>query len=423
MGETTLDWGGPGEQYRLDRIRRTGEVTAAVEPPAPGRGAPVWNVPPALRTLPWFEIIATGIGIICIVAAVGAYIVSEGVYSTTLVGLLASLPLLLVLVVLAYIDRWEPEPWWTKAIAFVWGGGVAILVASIINSALLLNAALVLGDETEAMRFTAVVIAPLAEETFKAAGVLLIVAVRRTTIHSLLDGIIYAGYSGAGFAFIENMQYFLEANAQGTSVLTVTVVLRGVFSPFVHPMATSFTGLALAWAVVRTNSQPRRVIAILAGWGAAVACHSLWNYFGSLGNALAWLSSYILYEMPLFAIWMFVLLRMASKEALSIREGLVPYVRTGWILPAEVAMVTEKGRRKAALKWARAGGRDATRAMRSFLRALAALGLDQLTQEKIGAHPARVAEDRRLLLESVENRTTFLTLTSLAQSAKGRGGQ
>ena len=92
-------------------------------------------------------------------------------------------------------------------------------------------------------------------------------------------------------------------------------------------MATSFTGLALAWAVVRTNSQVRRVVVILAGWVAAVACHSLWNYFGSLGNALAWLSSYILYEVPLFAIWMFVLLRMASKEALSIREGLVPYVR------------------------------------------------------------------------------------------------
>ncbi len=409
---------GPGEEFRLARIRPDAS-RAAVERPEPGRAAPLWDVPRAKRRFPWFEVVLSVIGILCIVASIIGYLSLADAYTVAHVAVLAALPLVVVIAVLLYIDRWEPEPWWTRGVAFAWGAGVAIIVASIVNSAVLLNASLVLGDETEAMRFTAVVVAPLAEETMKAAGVLLIVLARRNTIHSFLDGVVYAGFSGAGFAFIENMQYFLQASTQGQAALTVTLILRGVLSPFVHPMATSFTGMALAWAVVRSRTSIGRVATVILGCCLAVATHSMWNFLGS-GDVSSWLSNYVLFEVPFFALWMTALLVLSNREARSIREGLVPYVRTGWILPAEVDMVADAHGRRTARRWARGGGKDASRAMAAFLGEIAALGLDQRMQERLGPRPGRVEADRDLLRAATGHREEFLRLVEVAASANGR---
>ena len=90
-------------------------------------------------------------------------------------------------------------------------------------------------------------------------------------------------------------------------------------------------------------------------------------------------------------------------------------MRTGWLIPGEVTMVTDRRARRAALKWAGSGGREAKRAMRSFLVNVASLGMDQRLMAKYGPDHARIENDQQMLTQAVENRREFLRLTSIAE--------
>ena len=74
-------------------------------------------------------------------------------------------------------------------------------------------------------------LAPLVEETLKGIGVLIIVVVRRNSINSVLDGVVYAGFSAAGFLFFEDILYFLRTEGQGTKTLVFVFVLRALAGP------------------------------------------------------------------------------------------------------------------------------------------------------------------------------------------------
>ncbi len=142
--------------------------------------------------------------------------------------------------------------------------------------------------------------------------------------------------------------------------------------------------------------------------------HFVWNGTASfLGRYFVLI--YLGIEMPAFVVWAVTLIILSRKEAEKIRVGLVPYVRTGWLIPGEVTMATDRRARRAALKWARSGGREAKRAMRSFLVNLASLGMDQRLMAKHGPDRARIDNDERMLAEAVENRREFLRLTSIAE--------
>src|SRR5690606_14686040 len=51
--------------------------------------------------------------------------------SSVVAGLI---PLAIVLPVLSWLDRVEPEPWSSRIHALLWGAGVAVIVAGIVNS-------------------------------------------------------------------------------------------------------------------------------------------------------------------------------------------------------------------------------------------------------------------------------------------------
>ena len=148
-------------------------------------------------------------------------------------------------------------------------------------------------------------------------------------------------------------------------------------SPFLHVMATSMTGIGLALALLSFKNGWMRAGIVTIFWLCAMLIHLTWNgsaaYFGDRG----FYTMYGVIYVPGFILWALLLLRATSQQRAKIRKGLVPYVRTGWVLPGEVTMVTDKRVQKASIKWSTRGGRDATRAMRSFLANLASLGLDQ----------------------------------------------
>ena len=69
---------------------------------------------------------------------------------------------------------------------------------------------------------------------------------RRDQMHGILDGIVYAALVGIGFAFVEDIFYYLGAlNSDVASVFLV----RGIIGPFAHPLFTAATGIGIGIAV------------------------------------------------------------------------------------------------------------------------------------------------------------------------------
>lgn len=240
-------------------------------------------------------------------------------------------PLAIVLPVITWLDRVEPEPRASRAHALLWGASVAIVGGLVCNTV----TAIVAGD-VAAM----VVSAPVAEEAFKALGV--VWAVRRREVDGVSDGIVYAAWVALGFAVVEDMTYFAQASIDGA--FTQVFVLRALLTPFAHPLFTFWTGLAVGLAVRR-----RRRLFPSAVWGylLAVGTHMLWNgslAFGDITTdvdedvATTVIVGALLLFVLLFVAVMVTLIVMRRKEADRFIAG-VPAVVQRHGIPADEAQV------------------------------------------------------------------------------------
>jgi RsiW-degrading membrane proteinase PrsW (M82 family) len=159
------------------------------------------------------------------------------------------------------LDRVEPEPRIAKNYAFLYGALVATSIALIVNGVV----GGLLGDSA-----AAVLSAPLVEEGMKLLGILW--AYRRKLIDGPLDGVVYAAIIALGFASVENILYFSAAASDNT--LSVTFILRGVLSPFAHPLFTIWTGAFLGKALLLG----RRISNFVAmGLALSICLHLVWN--------------------------------------------------------------------------------------------------------------------------------------------------
>ncbi|MEZ5216686.1 MAG: PrsW family glutamic-type intramembrane protease [Ilumatobacteraceae bacterium] len=189
---------------------------------------------------------------------------------TTVLGMV---PLLIVGPTMRWLDRVEPEPNSALLHAFLWGATVAVLVASLVNIGVILVFGEIVGS---------VISAPLIEEAMKGLGVWW--AAKRLQVDGIMDGIVYAGWVGIGFAVVEDITYFVDAKEGGA--LAATFTLRALLGPFAHPLFTAWTGLAIGRAVARQGDVKR---AGRIGYVGAVLAHFLWN--GSLVAAVSWQDS------------------------------------------------------------------------------------------------------------------------------------
>src|SRR6478609_4870805 len=243
---------------------------------------------------------------VCGLLVLGAVTHDTGVVGF-LIGLsLALLPLPVVVWALRWLDRYEPEPPDLLFFAFFWGATVAALIAAVLNTASLIAIARTGGGS--GMDTTAVLVAPWIEEAAKGAAVLLVLLFRRREFDGVVDGIVLAGLSGVGFAFTENVLYFGRAFLAGqqenltTGFFAVgfTFVLRGVLSPFAHPLFTAMTGIGLG--IAATTTRPwLRVVAPLVGYVIAVVLHAAWN-LSSLSGLSGFFTGYVLVMLPVFAL-------------------------------------------------------------------------------------------------------------------------
>ena len=209
------------------------------------RTAQVWSVPkPKKKPLPIFESVVAGAGAALMLVGVLGFLQASGPIVTVFLAILCIVPLAIVVSVLLFIDRFEPEPLGMKLAALAWGGGVSIFFGIMGNEYVQYSVTEQTGDEVQGIIFSVVVGAPVVEELLKGLGVLVIVWARRTHISSAIDGLVYAGFAACGFLVVEDFTYFVRAVLTDGDLgqMFFQRVVMGVFG---HVMYTSCMG----WAV------------------------------------------------------------------------------------------------------------------------------------------------------------------------------
>lgn len=345
----------------------------------------------------------------CMLAVLG-FMALEG--PTFAVGLLlALLPLPLLLAGVLALDRLEPEPPDALALAFLWGAGISVLVAMVVNTAgLELVTAPLLGDEA-GLFVTAAVGAPVVEETLKGAVLFGMLCFRRHELNGPTDGIIYGSMVGLGFATIENVSYY-AATAQ-TGDLTATFVMRGVLTPLLHPLCTSLTGVAVATAALRPPGAARVRLPLL-GLLAAMALHGLWN-----GSTILGITGLTVAYGIGFCVLVVLLLVVVADRRRTVRligRHLPPYAGTGVVTAADLRMLSSLAARRRARAWARsAGGAGSARAMADYQQAATELAMLHHRAERGAVGSAELESARQpLLLLMHAARQAFLS------AARGR---
>ncbi|QQS33410.1 MAG: PrsW family intramembrane metalloprotease [Acidobacteriota bacterium] len=286
-----------------------------------------------------------------IVAAI--LLLSVGIVPAVIASVVAFVPAMFYLLPLMWLDRYDPEPLWLLALAFLWGALVAVLVSFVVNTGVGVGIAVAVGGQ-EGMILGdvvgAVISAPVVEELSKGVGLLILLFFFRSYFDDILDGIVFAGVIALGFATVENVLYYGRAlGTGGLGGLVVLFFLRGVLSPFAHVTFTAMTGIGCGIAR-ETHNTLVKIIMPVVGYFFAVLLHAIWNGMAVAGGLEGFLLGYLLLEIPFFLIFViFALLIMRRQNkilnemlAIDIARGLIPtehakivtsaFRSTGWLL-------------------------------------------------------------------------------------------
>jgi len=246
-----------------------------------------------------------------------------------ILGLLAAMiPVPLYVVLVLWIDRYEGEPLWMLSTAFFWGALVAAFFAFLFNTIFGLTVSMLAQDANAGEASAAVISAPIVEEIGKSLILFIFFFAKKDEFDGIVDGIVYASMAGLGFAMTENILYYGNAAAQSGGILTATVIVRGFFAPFSHPLFTSLTGIALGLARQSNNTAVKVIMPIL-GLLMAIFMHSLWNASAVLGGGAAFLLIYIVVMVPAFLIVLVVIALSLRREGQVVRQFLVTEIEGG----------------------------------------------------------------------------------------------
>ncbi|MFJ8012136.1 PrsW family glutamic-type intramembrane protease [Streptomyces sp. NPDC096339] len=299
------------------------------------------------------------------------------------VGLgLALLPVAPLMAAFRWLGRAAPAPWPQLLFCFGWGACTAALIAILANSFATEWIAGATADPARADTLGSVAIAPVVEESAKAAALLLVFAFRRRQFTGPADGFVVAGFTATGFAFTENILYlgnaFGEDLADRTGVLdsvtAATFFVRIVLSPFAHPLFTVLTGLGFGAAALSARRSRRYALPLL-GLAAAMCAHALWNSSSRFGEY----GFYVVYGcvmVPVFALLLWLAVWIRRRRLRAVARELAEYAAAGWLTPAEVPALASMPARSLARTLARRnGGRAAGRAVARYEEDATALAL------------------------------------------------
>jgi RsiW-degrading membrane proteinase PrsW (M82 family) len=289
---------------------------------------------------------------------------------------IAFTPALLYIIPLVGLDRYDPEPFWLLAFAFAWGAIVSVLVSFVGNTVFggfaAVAAAIATGVPELGSIITAVISAPLFEESSKGFGLLILLIFLRRYFDDILDGIVYAGVIALGFATVENVLYYgnglneaykqfgLSSEAFWSFMLLFT--LRGILSPFAHVTFTAMTGIGCGISRESHNWFVRIAMPVV-GWAVAMILHGLWNGLGLVATILlvsmgmeptcaaiglggqnvglcGFFTFYLLLEVPLFFIFIIFAFFIMRRQRRILNDMLALDVARGLITGQHLNTIT-----------------------------------------------------------------------------------
>ena len=377
----------------------------ATQPPAHGQGQShgYGYGPPALPPVPpsvssrrtargiVFAVLVA-VGLVIGAGVIGFVFVASGQPEAIGVGfVLALLPVGPLVLCYLWLDRYEPEPGRLLLMAFGWGALVATATALVLQ---------VVDDSLtgRGMAWSGIVVAPFSEEAAKGAFVLLLLWLRRHVIHGVLDGLVYAGLVGIGFAFTENILYFAGAYAGemglgpgGFGAATTIFVVRGVFSPFAHPLFTSAIGIG-AGIMVGSRRRWLRWLAPLLGYLVAVGLHAAWNGSAFLADGRFFPLTYFFAMVPGFCALVGLAIWFRVREGRMLTRSLTDLAHRGYLGLDEVPwLVRPPARRTARRNARRRGGPEAEKLLKDYQRQ--AIELAVLHDHVMRGHRGRRGRD------------------------------
>ncbi len=272
-----------------------------------------------------------GVAAFCL-TALGLGLVSLVIigFDTGLVGfalgfVMAALPVPFYMLIPLWLDRFEPEPWWLLALSFLWGAAVATFAALVFNTLNVTAMTAVAGSAGDTLG--AVLSAPIVEELAKGLALLLLFLWQKSEFDNVTDGIVYASMVGLGFAMTENVAYYGRAvAADGAGAAGILFFLRGVMSPFAHPLFTCMTGIGFG-AARESDSPTVKWVAPIAGTSAAVLLHSFWNL--SAGFGAYFFVMYLFVMVPAALAVLVIVIFSLRREARIVRLHLESIVAEG----------------------------------------------------------------------------------------------
>jgi RsiW-degrading membrane proteinase PrsW (M82 family) len=326
---------------------------------APSATQATWHGPLPTRQRQRRGVLVPVVGLValgmCALLFIGLVSDSVGGVGGVVVGTLcALLPVGPLVATFLWLDRWEPEPPRLLLLAFAWGAGVAALTALLINTGAVLIAEQVIGRGSGDV-LGPVVVAPIVEEAVKGVFLVGLLVLRRREFDGVVDGVVYAGLVAAGFAFTENILYFgqaftADAMSGANMAVLATLLLRGVLSPFAHPLFTAMIGIACGIASLRRGGTVQ-VVLIAVGYAGAVLLHALWNGSASLVGGTAFYGVYGFIMVPLFLALIVLVLWQRRREQRIVAEQLPGFAQAGWIAPSEIPLLSSLAGRRG---WQRA---------------------------------------------------------------------
>lgn len=197
-------------------------------------------------------------------------------------------------------DELEPEPRALVIQLFVWGclAAGAVLGLRPVMERLLPAEAGPTWSLVDAFLVTA-----LPEEAWKLAAFVFGVY-RLKDLDEPLDGIVYGSAAALGFASVENVLYLL-----GTGGSTSVLVMRAFTATLLHLSLTGLLGFL--YALVKLTGRPRGIV--VAGFGAAVALHGLYDLFLGSERGLGFLS--LLVVLPACLALLLLAYRWARRKS------------------------------------------------------------------------------------------------------------
>ena len=307
-------------------------------------------------------------------AVMGLVLLLSGAPGALVIGLvLASIPVAPLIAVYMWLDRYEPEPRSLLLLGLGWGAFVATSIALVLQ---LFDSFIFATTDS----FTATVVAPVTEEAAKGLFILLLLIYRRHELDGILDGLVYAGMVGIGFAFTENILYLTSAfmgqdgHAGGLTDAVGLFIVRCVFAPFAHPFFTAFIGIGIGIAV-GARSRGVRVAAPLIGYVVAVAAHSAWNGSLMLDDGRNAFTTYFFLMVPAFLLLSGFAVWSRRREGAVLTAALSDCAQRGFLDPAEIPWLSRIPARRFARRYAeKVGGPQARRTMVAYQNEAVELG-------------------------------------------------